>query len=225
MPWSVETIIQSGGLLAIFLIIFSESGLFFGVLFPGDSLLLAAGFLAGQDIISIYWLIPVVIVAAILGDNVGYYIGRRLGPRVFRRDDGLLFRREYLEKTHKFYKRHGGKTIIIARFIAVVRTFAPVIAGVAGMTWKRFAFFNVVGAIIWGAGLPLAGRLCHRQRFSRHRQILPLVLVHQRSAVSDFRALADFKGSESPIPSTNRATPGLEPLLRQRQLILTRAVA
>jgi len=157
MPWSVDTIIQSGGLLAIFLIIFSESGLFFGVLFPGDSLLLAAGFLAGQDLISIYWLIPLVIVAAIAGDNVGYYIGRRLGPRVFKRDDGLLFRKEYLEKTSRFYKKHGGKTIIIARFIAVVRTFAPVIAGVAGMSWRRFAFFNVIGAILWGAGLPLIG--------------------------------------------------------------------
>ena len=157
MPWSVDSIIQSGGLIAIFLIIFSESGLFFGVLFPGDSLLLAAGFLAGQDIISIYWLIPLVILAAILGDNVGYYIGRRLGPKVFKRDDGLLFRLEYLEKTNKFYKKHGGKTIVIARFIAVVRTFAPVIAGVAGMSWARFAFFNVVGAVLWGAGLPLLG--------------------------------------------------------------------
>lgn len=157
MPWSVETIIQSGGLLAIFLVVFSESGLFFGILFPGDSLLLAAGFLAGQDIISIYWLIPVVIIAAILGDNVGYRIGRQLGPKLFTREDGILFRRDYLQKTDRFYKKHGGKTIVVARFIAVVRTFAPVVAGAGGMKWSRFAFFNVLGGVLWGAGLPLLG--------------------------------------------------------------------
>ncbi|OGL26480.1 hypothetical protein A3E49_00895 [Candidatus Saccharibacteria bacterium RIFCSPHIGHO2_12_FULL_49_19] len=157
MPWSVETIIQSGGLLAIFLIIFSESGLFFGILFPGDSLLLAAGFLAGQELISIYWLIPLVVTAAVLGDNVGYYIGHRLGPHLFKREDGILFRREYIKRTSEFYDKHGGKTIIIARFFPVIRTFAPVVAGVGKMSWKRFAFFNVIGAFMWGCGLPLIG--------------------------------------------------------------------
>jgi membrane-associated protein len=155
--FSVQHILESGGLIAVGLIIFAESGLFFGFLLPGDTLLLAAGFFAGQGKLPIGWLIGITITAAILGDNVGYQVGRRLGPRLFTRKEGFFFRREYLERTEQFYKKYGGITIILARFIAYVRTFAPSVAGVGNMSWPRFAVFNVIGATLWGAGLLLIG--------------------------------------------------------------------
>lgn len=159
MWFNSEHIVQSGGLLAIGLMVFAESGLLFGFIFPGDTLLLAAGFLAGQGKLPIVWLIVVTIIAAVLGDNVGYRIGRRLGPRVFKRQSGILFRRDYIIKTQTFYRRHGGKTIVLARFIAYIRTFAPVVAGMGKMQWQLFAFYNLLGGILWGVGLPLIGYL------------------------------------------------------------------
>ncbi len=155
--FSSEHIVQSGGLLAIGLVVFAESGLFFGFFLPGDTLLLTAGFFAGTGKLSIFWLIVVTIVAAILGDNVGYRIGRRLGPSLFKRKDGLLFRQEYIKRTQEFYEKYGGLTIVIARFIAYVRAFAPAVAGVAKMKWSNFAVFNVMGGVLWGLSLPLIG--------------------------------------------------------------------
>lgn len=152
-----ESILQAGGLIAVALMVFAESGLLFGIVFPGDTLLLTAGFFAGTGRISLFWLIILTIIAAILGDNVGYHFGRRVGPRIFNRKDGLFFRQEYLERTRAFYEQYGGLTVILARFIAFVRTFAPVIAGVGRMEWSTFAFYNVIGAALWGAGLPLIG--------------------------------------------------------------------
>src|SRR3989338_2388593 len=159
MLFDSDSIVQSGGLIVIALMVFAESGLLFGFIFPGDTLLLAAGFFAGQGKLPIVWLIVVVVIAAVLGDNVGYRIGRRLGPRVFKRKNGLLFRREYIQKTQAFYKRHGGKTIVLARFIAYIRTFAPVVAGMGKMHWQLFAFYNLLGGILWGAGLLMVGYL------------------------------------------------------------------
>lgn len=159
MFFDSEQIVQSGGLLLIALMVFAESGLLFGFIFPGDTLLLAAGFFAGQGKLPIVWLIVVVVIAAVLGDNVGYRIGRRLGPRVFKRKNGLLFRREYIQKTQTFYNRHGGKTIVLARFIAYIRTFAPVVAGMGKMQWQLFAFYNFFGGLLWGVGLPMVGYL------------------------------------------------------------------
>ena len=159
MLFDSEHIVQSGGLLAIGLMIFAESGLLFGFIFPGDTLLLAAGFFAGQGKLSITWLIAVTVIAAVLGDNVGYRIGRKMGPKVFKRKDGLLFRRDYIEKTQTFYNKHGGKTIVIARFVAYIRTFAPVVAGMGKMQWQLFAFYNFFGGLVWGIGLPMVGYL------------------------------------------------------------------
>ncbi len=159
MLFNSDHIIQSGGLLAIGLIIFAESGLLFGFILPGDTLLLAAGFFAGQGKLPIVWLIIVTVIAAILGDNVGYRIGRKLGPKVFNRSDGLLLRRDYINRTQAFYNKHGPLTIVLARFVAYVRPFAPVIAGVGKMRWQLFAFYNLVGGVLWGIGLPLLGYL------------------------------------------------------------------
>lgn len=153
----VASIVESGSLLIIGAIIFAESGLLVGFFLPGDTLLFAAGLAASQGELSIFWLIVVVIAAAVAGDNVGYEIGRRTGSRIFRKEDGIIFRQEYLERAEVFYKRHGGKTIILARFTPIVRTFAPVVAGASKMDHRRFFMFNVIGGILWALSMPLLG--------------------------------------------------------------------
>lgn len=155
--FDVEHIIQSGGILIVSLIVFAESGLLVGFFLPGDTLLFGAGLAASQGELSLPLLIICVVTAAIIGDNVGYSIGRRTGHRIFNKKDGILFRQEHLEMAEKFYEKHGGKTIIIARFTPIVRTFAPVVAGAGKMTRKRFMAFNVIGALLWGAGMPALG--------------------------------------------------------------------
>jgi membrane-associated protein len=154
---SVDSIIQSGGILLVAAIIFAESGLLVGFFLPGDTLLFGAGLAASQGRLPLIWLILAVVVAAVVGDNVGYSIGRRTGHRLFKKKDGILFQHEHIERAEKFYEKHGGKTIIMARFIPVVRTFAPVVAGVGKMPRRRFMAFNVIGGILWGVGMPLLG--------------------------------------------------------------------
>lgn len=154
--FSPHTILESGGLLAVALVIFAETGLLFGIIFPGDSLLLAAGLLASQHRLNLEWLVALTIIAAIAGYQVGYAIGRRAGPRIFKRKNGLIFRQEYVEKTTSFFGRHGGKTIILARFVPYVRTFVPVVAGVGSMNRKLYAVYNVVGGALWAGGVVLA---------------------------------------------------------------------
>lgn len=173
----VETIITAGGLLAIGLIVFAESGLFFGFFFPGDTLLLTSGFFAAQGLLPIEWLIIVIVTAAVLGDNVGYQTGRHLGPRVFKRRDGLFFRKEYVERAERFYEKHGGKTIIIARFFPAIRTFAPIVAGVGKMSWLYFASYNVIGGILWGVGVTLAGYYIGTSFPTVDHYILPAILI------------------------------------------------
>jgi membrane-associated protein len=161
MAWMIglspENILSAGGILLVGGIVFAESGLLIGFFLPGDTLLFGAGLAASQGELSLPILILVVIAAAIIGDNVGYSIGRRAGPRIFKKHDGILFRHEYLEKSKDFYARHGGKTIILARFTPIVRTFAPVVAGASHMPRQRFFVFNIEGGVLWGAGMPLLG--------------------------------------------------------------------
>src|SRR3990167_7564689 len=127
---NVDHLIESGGLLLIGLIVFAESGMLLGFFLPGDTLLFTAGVFAAQGKLPLFWLLVTVVVAAIIGDFVGYTIGRKNGHRIFRKTDGILFRQEYVERSRKFYEKHGGKTILLARFIPIVRTFAAVVAGV-----------------------------------------------------------------------------------------------
>ncbi len=155
--FDIDAIIRAGGILIVALIVFAESGLLIGFFLPGDTLLFGAGLLASQGEIAIVPLILATITAAIVGDNVGYSIGRRSGPRLFAKKDGIILKKEYLEKAEEFYEKHGGKTIILARFTPIVRTFAPVVAGISKMPRKRFMLYNVVGGIVWGAGMPLLG--------------------------------------------------------------------
>ncbi len=157
--FDIQHLIQSGGILIISLIIFAESGLLVGFFLPGDTLLFGAGLAASQGQLSIVWLMVMVAAAAIIGDNVGYSIGQHAGKRLFTKKDGILFRHEYIQRAEDFYAKHGGKTIILARFTPMVRTFAPVVAGAGKMSRQRFMFFNVIGGILWGAGMPLLGYL------------------------------------------------------------------
>ncbi len=154
---SVEQIIQAGGILLVAAIIFAESGLLVGFFLPGDTLLFGAGLAASQGRLSLVWLVFAVIVAAVVGDNVGYSIGRRTGHRLFKKKDGILFHQDHIDRAERFYNKHGGKTIIMARFVPIVRTFAPVVAGIGKMPRERFFAFNVVGGILWGVGMPLLG--------------------------------------------------------------------
>jgi membrane-associated protein len=145
------------GLAIIGGIIFAESGLLVGFFLPGDTLLLFAGFFAAQGKLPLGWLLVTIVVCAIIGDNVGYSIGRRTGPRIFKKKDGLFFHKDHIERAEKFYNQHGGKTIILARFVPIVRTFAPMVAGIGKMPRKRFMAFNVVGAFVWGVGVTMIG--------------------------------------------------------------------
>jgi membrane-associated protein len=141
----------------LFLIVFCETGLVVTPFLPGDSLLFVAGTLAGAGSMNPHLLAGLLMVAAVLGDSLNYAIGHYIGPKVFRYEDSWFFRKAYVEKTHAFFERHGGKTIVIARFLPIVRTYAPFVAGVGQMHYGRFLFFNVIGAVIWVGLLTYAG--------------------------------------------------------------------
>lgn len=155
--FDVSHIIQAGGLLLIAAIIFGESGMFIGFFFPGDTLLLTAGVFAAQGKLPLAWAIMVIAAAAIAGDNVGYHIGKRYGRRLFRKPDGVIFRQEYVQRAEKFYERFGSRTMLIAHFVPVVRTFVPPVAGVAKMNYKQFVIFDAIGDIAWATVVTLIG--------------------------------------------------------------------
>jgi len=143
----------------LFLIVFCETGLVVTPFLPGDSLLFVAGTLAGGGVMNIHLLVALLVVAAILGDSLNFALGRWIGPRVFRYDDSWFFKKAYVERTHGYFERYGGRTIIIARFVPIVRTYAPFVAGVGLMEYRRFLFFNVIGALVWVSLIAYAGYL------------------------------------------------------------------
>jgi membrane-associated protein len=155
--YNVPELIRLGGLIGLVVIVFAETGLMVGFFLPGDSLLVTAGIFAAKGDLNIATLIPCLTCGAIAGNATGYFIGRKAGQALYSRPNSVFFRREHLIRTHEFYERHGGKTIVLAQFMPIVRTFAPVVAGAAGMTYRRFATFNVVGAIFWIASMCLTG--------------------------------------------------------------------
>jgi len=150
-------LIESVGYAGIFAIIFAESGLFFGFFLPGDSLLLTAGLLASRGILNEFILVPGLFIAAVLGDQVGYWFGAKTGPMIFNRENSLLFRRKNLLAAKAFYEKHGGKTVTLARFLPFIRTFAPIVAGAAEMNYRRFVMFNLLGGFLWAICVTLLG--------------------------------------------------------------------
>ena len=150
-------IIETLGYVGVFAIIFAESGLFFGFFFPGDSLLLTAGLLASRGLLNEFILVPGLFIAAVLGDQVGYWFGAKTGPMIFNRENSLLFRRKNLLAAKAFYEKHGGKTVTLARFLPFIRTFAPIVAGAAEMNYRRFVMFNLLGGFLWAVCVTMLG--------------------------------------------------------------------
>ena len=149
--YDLEGVVRWGGLLMLTTIIFAETGLLIGFFLPGDSLLVTAGLLAspGQRLMNIGAMAVILPIAAIAGNSCGYYVGKATGPRLFRREDSLLFNKKHLYRAHALYEKHGGKTLVIARFMPIVRTFVPVVAGMAAMDFAPFTLYNVIGGVLW----------------------------------------------------------------------------
>lgn len=156
-----DKLIEAAGTIGLFLVVFAESGLLFGFFLPGDSLLFTAGLLAAQNKfgLNIAVILPGCFIAAVLGDQVGYAFGQRVGPALFRRPDSRIFKKEYVEKAQSYFERYGPKTIVLARFVPIVRTFAPIVAGVGTMRYRTFVVYNVVGGLVWAVGVTLLGYL------------------------------------------------------------------
>ena len=163
MGFDLEGLITTVGYPGLFFIVFAETGLLVGFFLPGDTLLITTGLLIQRGHLQVggesglWFVIPMLIAAAIIGDAVGYQVGRHAGPRIFTREDSRFFHRKHLERARAFYQKHGGKTIVAARFLAFIRTFAPTVAGAAEMPYSRFAAYNIIGAVLWVPTLVLLG--------------------------------------------------------------------
>ena len=175
--FDLVSLIQTGGYLGISLIVFTESGILIGLFLPGDSLLFTAGLLASQGYLNLPLLMLCSFAAAVTGDSVGYYLGRRFGPRIFQREESWLFKRRYVEETRTFFVKYGVKTIVLARFIPVIRTLAPVMAGVGEMHYRTFIFYNIAGGALWTIGLTLLGYLLGETVPNIDRYLLPIIAL------------------------------------------------
>jgi membrane-associated protein len=170
-----EKLISTFGTIGLLAIVFAESGLLIGFFLPGDSLLFTAGLLASQDKLSFPVIVVGCVVAAIAGDQTGYVFGNRVGPALFRRPDSRLFKQANVERARAYFEAHGAKTIVLARFVPIVRTFAPILAGVGHMPYRTFVTFNVTGGVLWAAGLTTTGYVLGNSIPSIDRYLLPVI--------------------------------------------------
>lgn len=179
----IEQMIAAGGLMVLVAIVFAETGLLAGFFLPGDSLLVTAGFLASRGIVSeepllnIFTLNIALILAAIVGDQVGFWLGTKTGPRIFDKPDNRFFKKKYVIEAHAFYEKHGGKAIIIARFIPIMRTFVPFIAGVAQMSYRKFVGFNIIGGVLWVLSMTLIGFFLGNSPWGEKIHVIILVVI------------------------------------------------
>lgn len=176
----IAILLETGGIIAIAGTIFAETGLLIGFFLPGDTLLFAAGFFAAQGKISLIGSLLAIFLGSIFGNMLGYEIGRRSGPKIFTKEDTLLLTPQTIESAQKFYEKHGGKTILLARFIPIVRTLAPLMAGIGKMQYQTFLFYNIVGAFIWTISVTMIGYLAGRlvgQYFDIDKYLLPVILL------------------------------------------------
>ncbi len=174
---SLPELIQTIGYVGIFVVIFCESGIPFGFFFPGDSFLFTAGFLASQGVLVPALVIITAVLAAVLGDSAGYWLGKQFGPALFTKENSFFFNKKHIVRTRVFYEKYGARAIILARFVPVVRTFVPILAGVGSMRYRTFISFNVIGASLWAIGVPLMGYFLGRSVPNAEHYLLPIILV------------------------------------------------
>jgi membrane-associated protein len=170
-------IIRAGGYLGIAIVIFAESGILLGIFFPGDSLLFAAGLLSAAGFLSFGPLVLIVVIAAIVGDSVGYWFGANVGVNFFKRKNSFFFKQEYLKRTELFYQKYGGRAVVLARFVPIVRTIAPILAGIGSMNYATFLRYNILGGFLWGMGMISLGYSLGSIIPNSEKYILPLSLV------------------------------------------------
>lgn len=173
----LPSLVASAGYVALALIVFAESGVMLGFFLPGDSLLFTAGIFAARGDLNLAILLPSLFLAAVAGDSFGYAFGRKAGSRLFARPNARFFKQSYVDRTRSFYDRHGSKTIVLARFVPIVRTFAPILAGVAGMPYRKFAGFNLAGGFLWVVGVTLAGFWLGSAVGDIDRYLLPIIVA------------------------------------------------
>ncbi|MEC4884819.1 MAG: VTT domain-containing protein [Scytonema sp. PMC 1070.18] len=179
MHFDLVQFIKSIGYVGVWLIIFAESGLLIGFFLPGDSLLFTAGFIASQQLLNIWVLIIGAFICAVLGDNVGYITGHKLGRRLFQREDSWLFHKKHLVKTTNFYQKYGKKTIVLARFLPIVRTFAPIVAGIGSMHYPTFMSYNLIGGFMWTFGITILGFFLGKSLPAEQvdKYLLPIIIL------------------------------------------------
>ena len=170
-----RNLIETFGTIGLIAIVFAESGLLFGFFLPGDSLLVTAGLLASQGHLNLPVILVGCFVAAVAGDQVGYAFGSRVGPALFRRPDSKIFKQEYVERARHYFERHGSKTIVLARFVPIVRTFAPILAGVGTMRYRTFISFNIIGGLLWAVGVTLIGYILGESVPDIDKYLLPVI--------------------------------------------------
>ncbi|MEV0926524.1 DedA family protein [Streptomyces spongiicola] len=173
-----DFLITTFGLIGVLVIVFAESGLLIGFFLPGDSLLFTTGLLVTTDVIKQpLWLVcTLIVLAAVIGDQVGYLFGRKVGPALFKRPDSRFFKQENVEKAHEFFEKYGPKSLVLARFVPIVRTFTPIIAGVSRMNYRSFVTFNIIGGVLWGAGVTLLGAALGKVDFV-HKNIEAILIA------------------------------------------------
>lgn len=189
-------LVKDFGYLGIFVTLFLESGVFFGFFLPGDSLLFAAGLLASQGYLNIVGLIVISVMAAILGNNVGYYTGNKAGPALFNKKRSFLFTPKRVTEAHEFFEKNGPQALILARFIPALRTFVPIAAGIGKMDYRKFLLFNSLGGLLWGVGVPILGYTLGKKVPNIDKYLLPIVLVIIVLSALPV-VLAYFKGKKS----------------------------
>lgn len=209
-----DYLIQTFGLIGVLVIVFAESGLLIGFFLPGDSLLFTTGLLVTTNKLDYpLWVVcSLVVAAAVLGDQVGYLFGRKVGPALFKRPDSKLFKQENVEKAHEFFEKHGPKSLILARFVPIVRTFTPIIAGVSRMNYRSFLVFNLIGGLMWGAGVTLLGSALGKVEFvNKHIELIlvAIVLISVIPVVIELlRARSQARKNPEPQPQDAPGAPG-----------------
>jgi membrane-associated protein len=204
-PEGLKELIRSGGAPLICGIVFIETGFFVGFFLPGDSLLITAGIFAAADVIPLRWLLLPVMVCAIVGDQIGYWIGRSAGAALYKREDSFFFRRSHLQRAHDFYEKYGGRAVILARFVPIVRTFCPPVAGAARMPYGRYVMFDIFGGIFWVGAMILGGYSLGRSVPNIGKYIHYVIAVV--AVVSILPAVIGVLKSRKAPPSTTSAKP------------------